>query len=324
MDQTLQSPGPTAPPATERSSRRFAVRVVLGVFLALLVEFATRRVRRETLDYALVYNLKVVDVPLPVAAEAAARAAWQAYIVAVCTTLALLVLMLAWTPKRRLVYAIRFSLWPLLVSVSYIGIPTALWLDNIPRLSSSSFETALLLQPVLWLFLAPISVPLGYWLCDSRSPEGSRPVPDRRRGTASWLNPFGCEGESARVASVVLLPIGVLAWIGWIAAETGGFSRMKPSGWLGFVFVPVIVYGVVRLLLAVGRRLGRTSRYAWGATILWFFAVASWGFIFEWEESLTGERYAALFLLPPFGGVLAFLLWRWATRESNASDQRAS
>jgi hypothetical protein len=65
------------------------------------------------------------------------------------------------------------------------------------------------------------------------------------------------------------------------------------------------------MVVPILRNATREVRCLVSVGLLWLFLVAAWGYIWDWENSLSFERYLALFVLPPIGSWLGFALWKW-------------
>lgn len=128
----------------------------------------------------------------------------------------------------------------------------------------------------------------------------------------SGFNPFRCTTETTRRLSIALLIASLLIWVTWIEVETTGFSELKPIGWFIFFGIPIGVYIVLLIVLPILRQATKEVRFMISISLVWVFMVGAWGYIWEWDDVFSFDRYLALFVLPPICTWLTFLLWKWS------------
>lgn len=127
------------------------------------------------------------------------------------------------------------------------------------------------------------------------------------------FNPFNCKSETNRHLSIALTAIATLAWVAWVGVVTHGFSKVHLMGWAVFFGAPVAVYVALLAALPVAQRATKDVRYLLSVCIMWLFVIATWGCVWDWESVFMLEQYVALFVFPPVGACVGFLLWRWST-----------
>ncbi len=134
----------------------------------------------------------------------------------------------------------------------------------------------------------------------------------------NWLNPLRCTTESTRRLSVGLMIFALLAWVVWVGVVSDGFSIMGLNGWLVFVGVPISVY-IALLLVSPIRRASKIVRVLLSVNLMWTFLLGAWGYVWEWENVFTFDRYLGLFIFPTIGTWLGLLLWKWSRSAPSVS-----
>ena len=117
-----------------------------------------------------------------------------------------------------------------------------------------------------------------------------------------------------RIINILML-VAVLVWISWVAVVSKGFTQVQPMGWLIFFLAPLAVYTVVIFSIFVLRKVTKGVRYAFSISVMWFFIVGAWGYIWDWENVFSSSQYFALFILPPIGFGLGLVLWGWSKND---------
>jgi len=120
--------------------------------------------------------------------------------------------------------------------------------------------------------------------------------------------------DPERLRKVIFVALGLLWWI-WLEKETSGFSYMNPAGWLVTFAVPIAFWFGLPHVLGWLRGAVRDTRLVFSANVMWVFLVATWGFIWHWDNELSSERYLALFILPSIAAWIGLFLWRWSKSE---------
>jgi hypothetical protein len=127
------------------------------------------------------------------------------------------------------------------------------------------------------------------------------------------FKPFFFESQIARRLSVLLLTLALLSWIGWVGVVSEGFSGIEPAGWLVVFGIPVAVYLALLAVLSLVRKATTEDlKRVLSVSVMWFFLVGMWGYIWEWQNTFSLDQYVGLFILPPIGILLGFVLWRWS------------
>lgn len=169
---------------------------------------------------------------------------------------------------------------------------------------------------VFYKFIVPALVAAGYVaLLKFFRISVNTAEPGKHSGQESLLsgfNPFRCTTETTRRLSIILSIASMLAWFAWVGVESDGFSGVKPIAWLLIFGAPVCTYIMLLIILPVLRKAPKDVRFMVSASLIWVFMVGAWGYIWEWDDELSFERYMALFALPSIGAWLAFLLWKWS------------
>ncbi|HCR53852.1 MAG TPA: hypothetical protein DIW27_05505 [Cytophagales bacterium] len=167
-----------------------------------------------------------------------------------------------------------------------------------------------------YIFIVPALVATGYvaLLKPFRIPVNTTESGkhSRQESLLSEFNPFRCTTEITRRLSIALLSASLLAWFTWIGVASDGFSGVKPVGWLLIFGAPLGTFIALRIALPILRHIPKDVRLIISTSLIWMFIVGAWGYIWQWDDELSLERYLALFALPPIGGWLAFLLWKWS------------
>lgn len=96
-----------------------------------------------------------------------------------------------------------------------------------------------------------------------------------------------------------------------VGVTSNGFSDVKPLGWLVIIAAPIAAYFGILAARPFLRKAPKDVRLMLGANLLWVLLVGTWGYIWEWEDTFTFERYVAFFILPSIIGWTSFLLWKW-------------
>jgi hypothetical protein len=120
--------------------------------------------------------------------------------------------------------------------------------------------------------------------------------------------------DPERLRKVIFVVLGLLWWI-WLDKESSGFSYMSPAGWLVTFAVPTAFWFGLPHVLGWLRGAVRDTRLVFSANVMWVFLVATWGYIWHWDNELSSERYLALFILPSIAAWIGLFLWRWSKSE---------
>jgi|GEM_PF-6318493 hypothetical protein len=116
-----------------------------------------------------------------------------------------------------------------------------------------------------------------------------------------------------------MLIFALLSWVIWVGVASDGFSGMHPAGWLVFVGVPVAAYIALLAVSPYCRRASKEVRRLLSANLMWAFLIGAWGYVWEWENVFSFDRYLGLLLLPVVGTWLGYLLLKWSRSASSAT-----
>jgi len=122
----------------------------------------------------------------------------------------------------------------------------------------------------------------------------------------------GYLADTKKLANAIFTVL-TIGWGLWLNKETDGFRYVKPQGWLVIIAVPLAAFFALPPVIDFLKKANSDVRKVFSANVMWVFAVAAWGFVFDWRDHFyDGERFAALLILPVAGSWLGLGLWKWS------------
>lgn len=137
-------------------------------------------------------------------------------------------------------------------------------------------------------------------------------IQSNQKSEFSGINLFRCRTEATRRISNILFGVILLTWFTLVGIVSDGFSSLQPVGWFIVFGAPICIYILLLIILPIVRNSPKDIRFMISISLIWIFMIGIWGYILQWVDYLSSDRYLALFTLPPISIWLVFFLWKWS------------